>query len=242
MVVQGDAKPPYPDLSVSRKPTPPLPNSTPLPAPMPSTQPPAAMTPPLASTARPVTPTLGLPVTAEQQTLDQVYARNLAAQAAPRLTGAGQAMVPSGGGAPLISPSSPSVTVNDGAYAPGMAGYLRSGTPALVIKFGHGQASLSGAAKKKLSDFRSELKNTPGRFRIVGHASRRTGDMDYGKHLAANFGISVDRAESVGRELRRLGVTADRLLIEAVGDSQPRYHEIMPKGESENRRVEIFLE
>ncbi len=78
--------------------------------------------------------------------------------------------------------------------------------------------------------------------RVVGHASRRTGDMSYGRHIAANFNVSIDRANAVARELTRLGVEPSRLLVEAVGDSQPRYHESMPSGESENRRVEIFLE
>ena len=38
-----------------------------------------------------------------------------------------------------------------------------------------------------------------------------------------------------------LGVPAEKVLIEAVGDSQPVYYESMPQGEAGNRRAEIFL-
>jgi flagellar motor protein MotB len=40
----------------------------------------------------------------------------------------------------------------------------------------------------------------------------------------------------------RDGVPANRVLVEAVGDSQPVYYESMPKGEDGNRRAEIFLQ
>ncbi len=121
---------------------------------------------------------------------------------------------------------------------PGLVGM--GGT--LTVKFGHGAAVLSGRAKQQLRSFASMANGHPGMVRVVGHASRRTGDMSYGRHIAANFNVSIDRANAVARELTRLGVEPSRLLVEAVGDSQPRYHESMPSGESENRRVEIFLE
>ena len=44
------------------------------------------------------------------------------------------------------------------------------------------------------------------------------------------------------QELVRDGVPASKVLMEAVGDSQPVYYESMPKGEDGNRRAEIFLQ
>ena len=35
---------------------------------------------------------------------------------------------------------------------------------------------------------------------------------------------------------------ASRVLVEAVGDSQPVYYESMPEGEAGNRRAEIFFQ
>ena len=50
------------------------------------------------------------------------------------------------------------------------------------------------------------------------------------------------RANAVAQELIRQGVPASRVLIDAVGDSQPVYYESMPQGEEGNRRAEIFVQ
>jgi outer membrane protein OmpA-like peptidoglycan-associated protein len=62
------------------------------------------------------------------------------------------------------------------------------------------------------------------------------------RHLVVIFEKSQQRANSVAQELIRDGVPADKVLVEAVGDSQPVYYESMPKGEDGNRRAEIFLQ
>ena len=76
---------------------------------------------------------------------------------------------------------------------------------------------------------------------VVGHASQRTGDMDYAKHKLVNFNVSLDRANKVAGELRRLGVASAKIVVEAKGDSEPLYFEFMPDGEAKNRRVEVFI-
>ncbi|HEX4861221.1 MAG TPA: OmpA family protein, partial [Rhizomicrobium sp.] len=81
-----------------------------------------------------------------------------------------------------------------------------------------------------------------GFIRIVGHASSRTANMPVEKHLEVIFNKSQDRANAVAQEMIRDGVPANRVLVEAVGDSQPVYYESMPKGEDGNRRAEIFLQ
>ena len=62
------------------------------------------------------------------------------------------------------------------------------------------------------------------------------------KHLVLIFNKSQDRANAVAQECIREGVPANRVLVEAVGDSQPIYYESMPKGEDGNRRAEIFFQ
>ena len=79
-------------------------------------------------------------------------------------------------------------------------------------------------------------------IRVVGHASSRTANMPVEKHLEVIFEKSQARANAVAQELIHEGVPADKVMIEAVGDSQPVYYESMPQGEEGNRRAEIFVQ
>jgi outer membrane protein OmpA-like peptidoglycan-associated protein len=78
--------------------------------------------------------------------------------------------------------------------------------------------------------------------RVIGHSSSRTGNMSALAHTELNYRKSLARATAVARELIREGVPADRVLVNAVGDSEPVYYESMPKGEDGNRRAEIFIQ
>jgi flagellar motor protein MotB len=81
-----------------------------------------------------------------------------------------------------------------------------------------------------------------GSVKVVGHASSRTANMPVERHLEVIFQKSHARATAVAQALIRAGVPADKVQIEAVGDSQPIYYESMPKGEAGNRRAEIFVQ
>jgi outer membrane protein OmpA-like peptidoglycan-associated protein len=115
------------------------------------------------------------------------------------------------------------------------------GHKAGVIYFANGQSWLSSTAKRTLRDVAQTLKGTNSVIRVVGHASMRTQDMDLAEHKLINFELSVDRARAVAQELVRQGVPSQRVFVEARGDSEPVTHEIMPAGEAENRRAEIFI-
>ena len=67
-------------------------------------------------------------------------------------------------------------------------------------------------------------------------------NMSVEKHLETIFAKSQARANAVAQDLIHQGVPADKVLIDAVGDSQPVYFESMPKGEEGNRRAEIFVQ
>ncbi len=81
-----------------------------------------------------------------------------------------------------------------------------------------------------------------GYIRVVGHSSSRTANMSPERHLEIIFQKSQERANVVAQAIIQAGVPADRVLVEAVGDTQPVYYESMPKGEDGNRRAEIFLQ
>ncbi len=81
-----------------------------------------------------------------------------------------------------------------------------------------------------------------GTLHVIGHASSWTRDMNPVRHNMINFGLSLDRANTVAHELLRLGVTTSQFSIGAMSDARPLFFEVMPSGEAGNRRVEIFLD
>ena len=110
-----------------------------------------------------------------------------------------------------------------------------------VINFNHGSYKLSMSDRRLLLKIALEARDSEAFVRVVGHASMRTRDMNELKHTLANFNISVKRAEAVAAFLIANGVKAEKLIVDAVGDSQPLNHESMPAEERANRRAEIFL-
>ena len=112
---------------------------------------------------------------------------------------------------------------------------------AASVPFGHGSSHLSAEDRAQLREVVAQYKKTGGALTVVGHASSRTGDMSALEHKIANFDISVRRAEAVAQALVRLGVPARAIYVGAVSDNEPVYREVMPAGEAQNRRTEIFL-
>jgi outer membrane protein OmpA-like peptidoglycan-associated protein len=119
------------------------------------------------------------------------------------------------------------------------------GLPATAVVFFPGDSVyLNAEARAQVRAAAEQFKAQGGQgyVRVVGHSSSRTADMPLERHLGIIFRKSQERANAVVRELVRDGVPASKVLMEAVGDSQPVYYESMPKGEDGNRRVEIFLQ
>ncbi len=50
------------------------------------------------------------------------------------------------------------------------------------------------------------------------------------------------RAVALAAELRRLGVSAQAIVVEAKSNSEPKFHEWMPSGEAGNRRADVFID
>ena len=120
-----------------------------------------------------------------------------------------------------------------------------SGLPATAVVFFPGDAvNLSAEAKAQVRAAVDQYnaRGAQGFIRVVGHSSSRTENMSVERHMDIIFRKSQERASAVAQEIIREGVPADKVLVEAVGDTQPVYYESMPKGEDGNRRAEIFLQ
>jgi outer membrane protein OmpA-like peptidoglycan-associated protein len=127
----------------------------------------------------------------------------------------------------------PSVSANTGGLP-----------PASVVYFPGDGTLLNSEAKAQVRTAVQAFEQSGGKgyLRVVGHSSSRTSNMPLAQHMVVVFNKSQDRANAVAKECIRQGVPASRVLVEAVGDSQPVYYESMPKGEEGNRRAEIFLQ
>ena len=150
--------------------------------------------------------------------------------------------VPPKGGTPDMSGA---VSANlDSVSAPGAMAMSGGATPTAVVYFPGDGTTLSAAARTQVRAAVNQFKamGGTGTVHVVGHASSRTANMPVEKHLETIFKKSQDRANAVAQELIHQGVPATKVLIDAVGDSQPVYYESMPQGEEGNRRAEIFVQ
>lgn len=136
-----------------------------------------------------------------------------------------------------------SVTASSGRPLPSLN---RSGTrgsyQVATIQFPNGSAKIGAREHKILRQVAAQHKRLGGTIRVVGHASSRTRSADMAKHKMINLRISAARADSIAKELVKLGTKAGDINIGAVSDSEPRFHEYMPSGEAGNRRAEIFID
>jgi len=146
-------------------------------------------------------------------------------------------------GTPAV-PAVPPKGASRGSDGGSVVANLSGGTPTAVVYFAGDGVALSKAAHAQVRAAAAAFKANGGQgsIRVVGHSSSRTGDMSVEKHLETIFAKSQARANAVAQDLIRQGVPASKVLIDAVGDSQPVYYESMPKGEAGNRRAEIFVQ
>ena len=138
-----------------------------------------------------------------------------------------------------------SVVANIDSVAGNRIAMLNGGiAPTAVVFFAGDGVKLSKAAHAQVRAAAAAFKASGGRgsIRVVGHASSRTPNMSVERHLETIFAKSQARASAVAQDLIHQGVPADKVLVDAVGDSQPVYFESMPKGEEGNRRAEIFVQ
>jgi outer membrane protein OmpA-like peptidoglycan-associated protein len=128
------------------------------------------------------------------------------------------------------APNTPSVSANP-------AGFPASS----VVYFPHDTTILNTGAKDQIrTAVQAYLTNGgQGYIRVVGHASSG-GNVSMQRRMIWNFERSQARAKAVAQELIRDGIPANKVLVEAVGDSEPTYDP--SQGEEGNRRAEIFFQ
>ena len=115
------------------------------------------------------------------------------------------------------------------------------GTKVATILFKTGSSGLSSNDRKIIGQVVQLHQQRGGKVTVVGHASSRTRNMDPVAHKMVNYSVSVDRADRIAKELRKLGMAPDSIIVDARSDSMPLYYEIMPSGEAGNRRAEIYF-
>ena len=126
----------------------------------------------------------------------------------------------------------------------GMSAAMNGVAPTAIVYFPGDSTNLPKAAQAKVREAAQAFRANggAGTVKVIGHASSRTGNMSVERPLEVIFQKSQARANAVAQALIKAGVPADKVQIEAVGDSQPIYYESMPKGEEGNRRAEIFVQ
>jgi len=99
------------------------------------------------------------------------------------------------------------------------------------IRFGLDSYKLEPSELRKLAEVTDYLKKTPdSKLLIVGYADRQTGNPRY------NLGLSQKRVDVVANELKRLGINANRLIIDWKGDKE------QPFPQNEWNRVVVLVE
>ena len=103
----------------------------------------------------------------------------------------------------------------------------------IMWNFGVGRAELKPEHARELTRIAQIFRgNTLDFISIEGHASNSGSS-------ARNKRISEERARIAAAHLRRHRVSASQILVDGLGDSEPRVPNATPENMARNRRVEI---
>src|SRR5262249_15355581 len=105
-----------------------------------------------------------------------------------------------------------------------------------LVFFDFDRANLRADAAKVVAQAVDEAKRT-GKVRITA-----TGHTDTSGTAAYNMGLSERRAKTVQKELNRLGIKDNEIVVRWKGESEPLVQTGDGVKEPQNRRVEIVLE
>ncbi|NKB50028.1 MAG: OmpA family protein [Alphaproteobacteria bacterium] len=148
--------------------------------------------------------------------------------------------------APIPTGPRPSVQVDPtaldgGSNFPLQARRVTVDEQVATIHFGHSSSKLDDRDKRVIAQVASAQRQNDADVVVIGHASGRTQQLDKVEHELANFRISLARANRVASALIAMGVSPDKVQVEAFADDSQLYSESMPTGEAGNRRAEIYF-
>ena len=112
------------------------------------------------------------------------------------------------------------------------------------ILFASGKSELSANAKKSLSQFANVLKNNSDCDVAIQGYTDNTGwrGSTPEQSAAKNKALSQDRAAAVSNYLQSLSVPASQIkMVEGKGEENPVADNSTAAGQSQNRRVEVYL-
>lgn len=111
-----------------------------------------------------------------------------------------------------------------------------------TIYFNNGSSVVDSQYNSKLREVVKLAKSKKNAVvKVLGFASSRTRNTDAASHKLANFSVSSERANNVANALKRYGLKASQIEVEALSDTAPVYQEVMPEGERLNRRAEVYI-
>ncbi len=115
------------------------------------------------------------------------------------------------------------------------------GTPIAVLYFETGSSRVGQGDMNKLRSVAQAQQSSGATVKVVGHASSRTRELPLDRHMMVNLRMSQERSTNVVKNLIKLGIPSQKIIVEARSDSEPLTREAMPSDEAKNRRTEIFL-
>lgn len=103
------------------------------------------------------------------------------------------------------------------------------------LLFAIDKSTLNPASKANLDSLAKTLNKYEDTNIVIDGHTDNTGTE---KH---NMALSIDRANTVEKYLRNLGVSASRITTNGFGETLPKVSNDTPEGRSQNRRVEIGI-
>lgn len=110
-----------------------------------------------------------------------------------------------------------------------------------IIYHSNAKADISSADMKAIKSVAKFVNKNNATVRLVGNSSSRSKNMKEIQNKIKNFDLSVLRAEKVRDALIKYGVSADKIFIDGVADTEKVVEENMPINEAINRRTEIYI-
>ncbi|MGN0929025.1 MAG: OmpA family protein [Alphaproteobacteria bacterium] len=110
-----------------------------------------------------------------------------------------------------------------------------------IIYHSNGKADISSADMKAIKSVANFVNKNNATVRIIGNSSSRSKNMKEIENKLTNFDLSILRAEKVRDALIKNGISADKIFIDGVADTEKVVEENMPINEAINRRTEIYI-